>query len=374
MNNFKLRNLFTILIAAILAMTMPLQSRAANKTGVADTSQDKEPLVLMPLRVPEEDKNLTGAMETALVEGLQQKYSVFSGEQVSQKAHQIFLKESRNMAHAECDETRCMQNIAEAFQSELIATANVTKQDGSYFLALSIQNIFDNKVVYSKSLPCENCKAVQVIDKLKLLTGMSVPPLFPAPAAVNESPSASSYKDADAALWEVAQKRNLPEDYKLYLDTYPNGRYAPRAKLLMEKIKADRKANNQVLAANYTIGNPKPEYPQGGPNLKDCHDDTARLCRGIVPGQGRIIACLKNNFASLSSECALSLAGKAQHKKQNSELRQPKINFKDCRDDTERLCRRVKPGEGRIIACLKSNAEALSSKCSAALFPQSPAP
>jgi Protein of unknown function (DUF2846) len=128
-----------------------------------------ERLVLMPLRVGVEDKGLQGAMETALVQGLQQNYIVFSGEQVAQKAHEIFLKESRNTAKKDCDETRCMQGIAEAFQAELIATANVTKQDGGYFLALSIQNIFDNKVVYSNSVPCKNCDSFQVVDKLKEL-------------------------------------------------------------------------------------------------------------------------------------------------------------------------------------------------------------
>jgi hypothetical protein len=125
----------------------------------------------MPLRVPDEDKNLTGAMETALVKGLQLKYDVFSGEQVSQKAHEIFMKENRNTAHKECDETKCMQNIAMAFQAELIATANVTKQDGVYYLALSINNIFDNKVVYSESTTCRSCDAAEIVDKLKELAG-----------------------------------------------------------------------------------------------------------------------------------------------------------------------------------------------------------
>lgn len=129
-----------------------------------------ERLVLMPLRLGEEDKRLQGAMETALVQGLQQNYIVFAGEQVAQKAREIFLKESRNTAKKECDETRCMQGIAEAFQAELIATANVTKQDGGYFLSLSIQNIFDNKVVYSNSIPCRNCDSFQVVDKLKELS------------------------------------------------------------------------------------------------------------------------------------------------------------------------------------------------------------
>ena len=174
MRKTKLHNLFAITIATFFLITISIQSYAANKGEAKVAQPSKERLVLMPIRVPEEDKNLTGAMETALVKGLQQKYDVFSGERVAQKAHEIFMKETRNPTHTECDETRCMQNIAEAFQSELIATANVTRQGGNYFLALSIQNIFDNKVVYSESLPCEGCSQAQIVDKLKELSGSSI--------------------------------------------------------------------------------------------------------------------------------------------------------------------------------------------------------
>lgn len=146
------------------------QNKSASSGIIKSNKAPMERLVLMPLRVGDESRNLQGAMETALVQGLQQNYIVLSGEQVAQKAREIFLKESRNTAKKECDETRCMQNIAEAFQAELIATANVTKQDGGYFLALSIQNIFDNKVVYSNSMPCKNCDSFQVVEKLKELS------------------------------------------------------------------------------------------------------------------------------------------------------------------------------------------------------------
>jgi formylglycine-generating enzyme required for sulfatase activity len=171
MSTSKLHKLFGILIVTLCLSVIPLHAQAASKNKHKTEESTKERLVLMPLRIPEGDKNLMGAMETALVKGLQLKYDVYSGEQVSQKAHEIFMKESKNTAHKECDETKCMQNIAMAFQAELIATANVTKQDGTYFLALSIQNIFDNKVVYSESLPCRNCDAAQVVDKLKELSG-----------------------------------------------------------------------------------------------------------------------------------------------------------------------------------------------------------
>ena len=58
MNKSKLCNLIGIVILSLIAI--PLQSQAANP----NTKQsDKERLVLMPLRVDEEDKNLLGAME-----------------------------------------------------------------------------------------------------------------------------------------------------------------------------------------------------------------------------------------------------------------------------------------------------------------------
>ena len=181
MSQSKPRSFLGISITILCLIAAPLQSHAADKSKTKAAHSAKERLVLMPIRVPEEDKNLTGAMETALVKGLQQKYDVFSGERVAQKAHEIFMKESRNTAHTECDETRCMQNIAEAFQAELIATANVTKQDGSYFLAISIQNIFDNKVEYSESLPCKDCDATQVVEKLKELSGAPLKDIKNAP-------------------------------------------------------------------------------------------------------------------------------------------------------------------------------------------------
>jgi hypothetical protein len=232
MSTLKLQHLFGILLATLCIGAIPLQAHAATKAKSKAVQSEKERLVLMPLRVPEEDKNLLGAMETALVKGLHQKYEVFSGEQVAQKARQIFLKESRNTAKKECDETRCMQGIAEAFQAELIATANVTKQSGSYFLALSIQNIFDNKVVQSESLTCKNCDAVAVIDKLKELVG--------APAAAAEVPQARvNLSDPETALWEEAKKGNAAEDYQAYLSTYPKGKYAPLAKTKLTRLKEE---------------------------------------------------------------------------------------------------------------------------------------
>jgi hypothetical protein len=207
----------------LLTLAIPAQSET-NPIKHKAVVTVKERLVLMPLRVPEENKNLAGTMETALVEGLQQKYEVFSGEKVSQKAHRIFLDESRNTSHTECDETRCMQKIAEAFQSELIATAAVTKQEDGYFIALSIQNIFDNKVVYSKSVPCQNCNAYQLVEKLKEL--------------VSKSPTNEKDNISESDLWAQVEKVDRIEEYETYLSKYPRGKNVLVANARIKKLKS----------------------------------------------------------------------------------------------------------------------------------------
>ena len=232
-----MRNLLTTLVAALCLIVLLPQAQAAKpaKAKAAKVSQPgKERLVLMPMRLGEEDQKLQGAMETALVEGLQQKYEVFSGEQVAKKAREIFNKESKNTAHKECDATRCLQDIAEAFQAELLAISNVTKQDGGYFLSLSIRNIYDDKDVYSKSLTCEGCNSFKAVERIKELIGASA---AVAVAPVPEAPQPKiNPNDPDAVLWAEAQKGNTVEDYQVYLDTYPKGKYLPFAKARIKKL------------------------------------------------------------------------------------------------------------------------------------------
>jgi len=287
-----------ILAFSCLAVILPAAHAAKPVKAAKPDKAIKERVVLMPLRVPDEDKSLMGSMETALVEGLQQKYEVFSGEQVATKAKAIFLKESRNTAKKECDETRCMQDIAIAFQAEHIATANVTKRADGYFLALSIQNIFDNKVIYSKSTPCKNCDAYQVVDKLKELSGATALaptiaiPDIPPPIKASDTPAraialpevpaaprvAGKENDAETQVWAEVVAGNKIEDYKLYLDSYPQGKYAKlatdqtrkleayaRANALAEAIQAEAKLWAEVVAGNKIEDYQRylASYPQG---------------------------------------------------------------------------------------------------------------
>jgi len=260
MRNRLIQNLSAILLACLGLILMSGEVAAQDiKSKAAKTVQTgKERLVLMPLRVSDENKNMQAVMETALVQGLQQKYEVFQGEQVSQKAREIFLKESRNQNSKECNEIRCLQNIAEAFQAELIATANVTKIEGGYLLSLNIQNIFDNEAVYSNTLPCRNCDGFQVVENLKLLDNEVAPvatqaaPQAVAPVVV--SPASGHIVASENSLWDAAQKNNKLADYQTYLAQYPRGKFASvaegRINMLEEQAAAELEQQDQNAWSN----------------------------------------------------------------------------------------------------------------------------
>ena len=87
-----------------------------------------------------------------------------------------------------------------------------------------------------------------------------------------------------------------------------------------------------------------------------CEDDVHSYCAGVQPGQGRILRCLASNEASLAPACQAVIRG-AQEKA--AEFR------KDCAADARKLCKGIAPGQGRILACLQSRKADLSPACQA---------
>jgi formylglycine-generating enzyme required for sulfatase activity len=258
MQKVRVQNRIAILLACFCCAVFPNQATAQDlKVKAAElTTPAKERLVLMPMRVSEENKNMQSAMENALVQGMQQKYVVFEGEQVAQKAKEIFLKESRDMSKKECNEIRCLQNIAEAFQAELIATSYVTKIEGGYLLSLNIQNIFDNKAVYTNTLPCRNCDGFQIVEKLKVLDNEPNPATLQSNSAASIAVPNTNVNYSDTGLWEEAQKGNKIADYKGYLTQYPRGKFATiaegRINILEEQATTARSQQDQNAWSNAT--------------------------------------------------------------------------------------------------------------------------
>lgn len=88
-----------------------------------------------------------------------------------------------------------------------------------------------------------------------------------------------------------------------------------------------------------------------------CAEDAAKFCKDIKPGEGRIAACLKEHRKELSQACA-------DRKALSAEKRGGK-GGKACAADREKFCAGVKPGEGRLRDCLRKNVKNLSEGCKA---------
>jgi hypothetical protein len=85
-----------------------------------------------------------------------------------------------------------------------------------------------------------------------------------------------------------------------------------------------------------------------------CGKDTVKYCKGVRPGQGRIIRCLYHNRDRLSPAC--------KEKARRDWEKLVEVNA-DCASDVRKHCAKVIPGGGRIIACLLKHEDQLQPKC-----------
>jgi hypothetical protein len=85
-----------------------------------------------------------------------------------------------------------------------------------------------------------------------------------------------------------------------------------------------------------------------------CQEDAERLCKGVEPGQGRILQCLKQHEADLSPAC--------KQKRDSFRERMEEIRAA-CEDDVKKFCAGVQAGGGRIARCLKQHESDVSEGC-----------
>ncbi len=152
----------------------------------------KDVLVLFPVEVSAADADLAGDYGSALQEGLQSRYKVFYGPAVEADLEKEFQK-------IDCDVERCAQNVAMAFNGELVADASAKKLAGGYSLKVVITNVLTNELVETKTHRCRSCDAFAVMDAFVLMgsgqeankNNTSVASMHSNSVIANASPSAS---------------------------------------------------------------------------------------------------------------------------------------------------------------------------------------
>ena len=86
-----------------------------------------------------------------------------------------------------------------------------------------------------------------------------------------------------------------------------------------------------------------------------CATDYEKFCAEVEPGEGRIGQCLMQHREEITPDCAKFLEA-ATNKIVSAFIAA-------CQIDVELLCADVEPGERRIINCLKNKQAELSSDC-----------
>ena len=96
-----------------------------------------------------------------------------------------------------------------------------------------------------------------------------------------------------------------------------------------------------------------------------CSKELDTYCKGVTPGEGRILACLYAYGDKLSGRCEYALYDAAAQLERVVAALAYLAN--ECRDDLKAYCSDVKPGEGRLIQCIDKNMGKVSSRCKQAI-------
>jgi hypothetical protein len=98
---------------------------------------------------------------------------------------------------------------------------------------------------------------------------------------------------------------------------------------------------------------------------KACHKELTTFCKGVQPGEGRILACLYAFQDRVSGKCEYAVYDAAAQLDRAAQAL--KFAATECKDDLLKYCGNVEVGNGRVKACLDKNEKSLSEKCKEAL-------
>ncbi len=98
---------------------------------------------------------------------------------------------------------------------------------------------------------------------------------------------------------------------------------------------------------------------------KGCATEIESFCSQVSPGEGRLLACFYAHEDKLSGQCQYALySASAQLDQAVSAL---DYVATQCHDDLMTHCANVQVGEGRVLECLKANADSVSPACTQAV-------
>ncbi len=97
-----------------------------------------------------------------------------------------------------------------------------------------------------------------------------------------------------------------------------------------------------------------PAFAQDRP----CFKDIEKFCKGLPPGDGRQRQCLKQHETELSIEC---------QRYREDVQKALAVAVAGCQPDIKALCKGIARGRRRMVQCLRDNEAKLSTTCKKSL-------
>ncbi len=110
----------------------------------------------------------------------------------------------------------------------------------------------------------------------------------------------------------------------------------------------------RFFVASVLLMAPVGAMAQGTALRQACGSEIEQHCAGVQPGEGRLRACIKENFAAFSEPCKQAMLSSV-------------AVVRACKADVQRTCPGVQPGGGRIQACMKDHFVEYSEPCKQAI-------
>jgi len=98
---------------------------------------------------------------------------------------------------------------------------------------------------------------------------------------------------------------------------------------------------------------------------KSCSKELETYCKDVTPGEGRVLACLYAHEDKLTGQCEYALYDAAVQLERALTALTYVAN--ECRDDLQKFCSDIRPGQGRLLACMDKNEKQLSGRCKQAM-------
>ena len=97
-----------------------------------------------------------------------------------------------------------------------------------------------------------------------------------------------------------------------------------------------------------------------------CEKELKSYCANVKPGEGRVLACLFSHNDKLSGRCEYALYDAAAQLERFVAALSYVVN--ECEDDLQKYCGSVRAGEGRLAECLlEKNKGKISKRCNQAI-------